>query len=391
MRGSVRRRGDGRWQVRVYLGRDPATRRIRLRERTVRGTKKEAERVLSELLTEADQQPLSDKHDITVGQLLEAWLAQNESDFSPKTVLETRGFIKRTIVPAIGGRRVVDLTTRDLDAFYLRLRNDGGKGHALAPSTIRRIHGIIRRSLTQAVRWGVIRHNPAVGVSPPRVPKPEVHPPSVEQLAEMLAAASVDQPELGTYIVLAASSGARRSEILALRWKDLDFDTGTLVIGRGIVIGEAGVVEKDTKTHQIRRLSLDTTTLAELQRHRNRAAEVACAVGVDVSGDAYIFSSAAAGTVPWHPNSISRSFRALADSVGADNVRLHDLRHYVASQLLASGVDIRTVAGRLGHRDPSTTLNVYAHFIPEADQKAAAVLGGLLDAAVSNRGGDATR
>jgi integrase len=85
---------------------------------------------------------------------------------------------------------------------------------------------------------------------------------------------------------------------------------------------------------------------------------------------------------------VSLTFRHLADRVGADEVRLHDLRHYVASQMLASGVDVRTVAGRLGHRDASTTLNVYSHFIPESDQKAASMLGGVFDDAMAGVAAD---
>jgi integrase len=218
-----------------------------------------------------------------------------------------------------------------------------------------------------------------------RVLKPDVHPPSVKQIAEMLAIAVTEQPELATYILVAASSGARRREVLALRWKDVDLETGTLVIGRGIVIGESGVVEKDTKTHQVRRLSLDPSTLANLRAHRERRTDICATLSVPLSAENYIFAGTADGKVPWHPNSISRAFRELADATDATDIRLHDLRHYVASQLLSNGIDVRTVAGRLGHRNASTTLNVYGHFLPEADQKAATVLGGLLDAAVSER------
>lgn len=81
---------------------------------------------------------------------------------------------------------------------------------------------------------------------------------------------------------------------------------------------------------------------------------------------------------------MTRRFRRLCDSAGLEGVRLHDLRHYVATQLLAAGVDVRTVAGRLGHRNAATTLNVYAHFVPEADRRAADVLAGLLGAAADD-------
>ena len=154
----MRRRGDGRWQVRVFLGRDPTSGKVRLHERTIAGTKREAERVLAQLISELQGGSVVRGNGVTVAELFERWLKQNEADFSPKTVLEVRGFIKRTIAPAIGKHRVVDVSTADLDAFYQHLRKAGGvSGAGLAPATIRRINGILRRALTQAVRWGMIR------------------------------------------------------------------------------------------------------------------------------------------------------------------------------------------------------------------------------------------
>lgn len=103
---------------------------------------------------------------------------------------------------------------------------------------------------------------------------------------------------------------------------------------------------------------------------------------------AHVFSNEPDGSVPWRPDSTTRAFRSLCRRAGLEDVRLHDLRHYVATRLLASGVDVRTVAGRLGHRNAATTLNVYSHFLPEADRRAADVLGKLLDDAVTaNAGG----
>jgi integrase len=242
--------------------------------------------------------------------------------------------------------------------------------------------------LSQAVRWSLIRHNPAVDASPPRVPKPEIHAPAPQQVAQIFTAAAETQPDFATFVLLAASSGARRSELLALRWKDLNLDSGTLVISRGIVMSENGLVEKDTKTHQARRMSLDSTTVGSLEAHRARKGATARAVGVELTPDCYVFSASPDSCASWRPDFVSLTFRHLADRVGADEVRLHDLRHYVASQMLASGVDVRTVAGRLGHRDASTTLNVYSHFIPESDQKAASMLGGVFDDAMAGVAAD---
>ena len=99
--------------------------------------------------------------------------------------------------------------------------------------------------------------------------------------------------------------------------------------------------------------------------------------------DAFVFSHAVDGAEPWRPDSTTRAFARLCRRAGVHGVRLHDLRHYVATRLLAGGVDVRTVAGRLGHRNAATTLNVYAHFLAETDREAAGLLGRLFDDAVA--------
>ena len=91
-----------------------------------------------------------------------------------------------------------------------------------------------------------------------------------------------------------------------------------------------------------------------------------------------MFSYEADCSEPWRPDSVSRRFGWVCDKVGLKGVRLHDLRHYVATRLISAGVDIRTVATRLGHASPTTTLNTYSHFVPEADREAAELLGGLM-------------
>ena len=151
-----------------------------------------------------------------------------------------------------------------------------------------------------------------------------------------------------------------------------------VAISRTVVASTSGLVEKPTKTHQLRRVAIGESTAAVLRAHRSRCVEIAVQCEVPLGDDAFVFSSDAEGCRCWHPDSASRRFRQLADRLGLRRVRLHDLRHYVASQLLAGGVDVRTVAGRLGHRDASTTLNVYSHFLPEADQRAADLLASLL-------------
>ena len=221
MKGFMRRRGDA-WELRVYLGTDPVTGKQRYATRTVRGGKREAQRVLNEMVTDAER-GLSVRTNATAGELIEAWFEHAAGDFSPKTVKETRGFIDRNLLPAIGDVPLSKLKASDLDRLYRRLQATGAVGDGgLAPATVRRIHGILRRALAQGVKWGWLGVNPAAATTPPRVPQSEIAPPSGPDLARVLRRAWESSPELACYLVLAAATGARRSELVALRWRDLD-------------------------------------------------------------------------------------------------------------------------------------------------------------------------
>ena len=377
----MRQRGSS-WELKVYLGRDAVTGRKRWAYQTFRGGKREAQRRLAAMVLDAERGGVGHTG-ASVGELLEEWFAHAAPSFSPKNVVETRGVLDRNLLPFLGAVPLAKLGAADLDRFYRRLSERGGRsGRPLSPATIRRTHGVLHRALNQGVRWGWVARNPASSASPPRVPAPDIQPPSPAQLAALFAAAGETDPDLADFILLAAATGARRSELVALRWCDVDLDAGRLTISRGVVAGPDGLVVKDTKTHAARRVSLDGGCVAALLAHQERAAERATTCGADLSPDAYLFSADVAGRTPWYPDSASRAFARLCRRSGISGVRLHDLRHYVATRLLSAGVDVRTVAGRLGHRNAATTLNVYSHFLAEVDREAADLLGRILDEAV---------
>jgi integrase len=201
----------------------------------------------------------------------------------------------------------------------------------------------------------------------------------------LIAAARATAPNLGALLVVAATTGARRGELCGLRWSDLDRDAGQLDIVRSVIIvgGECRVAP--TKSRQCRRVAIDVQTLGTHAEHRQRADKRAADAGTAVGDEAFMFSGDPDGARPLRPDSTSRAFARLCREVGLDHVRFHDLRHYVATRLLAVGVDLRTVAGRLGHSKAGTTLNVYAAFLPDADHRAAEVMASLL---VANVGDD---
>jgi integrase len=174
---------------------------------------------------------------------------------------------------------------------------------------------------------------------------------------------------------LAMLTGARRGELCALRWDCVDFTTGVLQIRTSIAQQGATTWEKDTKTHQQRRITLDPQTLASLRTYHARRVELAAAVGVELPSDARIFSPVPDGSEWVKPDTVGQRYTRMCARLGWD-MHLHQLRHYSATELIAAGVDVRTVAGRLGHSGGgTTTLKVYSAWRSEAVQRAASSLG----------------
>lgn len=373
MRGGLRERSSGVWEVRAESGRDPVSGKRRQISRTVRGSRRDAEKVLNALVADSDQ-GRDHGTDATFRELSDRWLAQSGPDLSPTTLRRYEDLLRLHILPGLGSVKISRVRTADLDRLYVGLVKERG----LSPASVRQIHAIIRRALRQAVRWGWIATNPAAEASPPRVRRPELSPPDVEQVGQLLDHAKEHRPEFGRYLHLAATTGARRGELCALRWQNIDVNASTLTIGRAIVAVRGGLVEKDTKNHAARRIALDAGTLSVLADQRRAAEERADAAEVVLPEAGYVFSAEPDCSIPWTPTTTTKWFQSARDALGFENVRLHDLRHFAATRLLGAGVPVRTVSGRLGHANAATTLTVYAHFLEASDQSAADVMGDLV-------------
>jgi integrase len=378
MRGHLQQRGDDQWRLKVFLGRSPDGKR-RYLERTVRGTRREAERALVRLVVEVDEGRHVAAAPMTVGELVDRWLALKATTVEPTTVEGYRWIVERYVRPEFGARRVSSLRTLELDDWYQRLRSGGGaEGRPMAGRTVRLCHTVMRQSLGQARKWGLIARDPASDATPPASKRTEITPPTVSDVRGLLAAAFEFDADFGVYLWMLAVTGCRRGEGCALRWTDVDWERGEIAIRRSIAMHDRKPVEKDTKTHQGRRVSVDGSTQELLREHRLRARERAMASGTPLRDDAFLFSEAADGSRPWRPDVCTNWFGRLRAGLGLRHVRLHDVRHFVATSLGAAGTPIATISARLGHRDKATTLNIYSHSLPAADAEAGAVMGALL-------------
>jgi integrase len=376
--GHLRERTPGSWELRAYQGRDPLTRRKKYATRTFKGTRREANKALAQFVAQTATATVATQG--TFGELAERWYAIAAPDWAPNTRKEHRRIIDRYL-PPITAIRLERLRTADLDSFYSSLRRHGGTdGRPLAPATVHRIHVVVRRALEQGVRWEWIGSNPAAKASPGRVDQAEIVPPDPQDVIALLALAEAQDPDLAFFLLLAALTGARRGEMCALRWSDFDDDAVTFA--RVIAIGTDGPVEVPKRSRnkgRPRTVAIDFATSLVVSAHRARCAERSLACGRPLHADAFVFSHEADGSRPWRPDSTSRRFRHLRAGVDLDTMRLHDLRHFVVTTLMAAGVDLTTIAGRVGHADGGrTTQAVYAHFRKPPDRAAAELLANIL-------------
>ncbi|HTT88936.1 MAG TPA: tyrosine-type recombinase/integrase [Acidimicrobiales bacterium] len=377
-KGTIRERSPGSWQLRVYLGRDGHGKPIQV-SRTFKGGKRQAQAELARLLVQVEDRGAPLKGAVTVAELLERWLDHITPQRQPGTVRGHRT-CTHAVIAEIGHVRLSKLTAQELDRAYARWLAAG-----LAPATVRRYHSVLAAGLHQARRWGLVTQAVTDLASPPPM---HARPPTVPDPAAVQAlviTAENENPVLAMAIVLAAITGARLGELCGLRWSDIDLEHNVLHIRRAVKHGldKRELVVGPTKTHQHRKVSLDPTALALLAGHRQRVESWAAQGGVSLLEDGYVLPGGPAwgfdpsGAEPLKPDTVTSAFARLAERCRAQ-VRFHDLRHFSATQLIGAGVDVRTVAYRLGHADPSTTLRVYSHALAERDREAAAILGKLI-------------
>lgn len=379
----LRQRGDRKWEVVVEAGRVDGKRKQE--SRIFHGSKRAAQRFGLRLEAEIAQRGTRRPRGFdapapaTVGGLLDEWYDNAAPGWSPSTRRQHRSIIDTRIKPALGKLTLERLSVVAVDRFYADLRLH------VQPATVRRIHGVLHRACAQALRWGWLDANPAADPNLDHIEETEVEPPSAEEVRQLLAGAhdrarsalprdSLVAQALAVFLRLAIASGARRGELCGLRWEDVD-DTGLVVVRAVVDAGGGELAVKSTKTRKKRRVTLDPETLVILEGYRIKQAQVALKTGYRPE---WVFERPGFGG-PMRPDFVSHRFTKLRDELGL-TFRLHDLRHCTTTHLLAAGIDVRTVAGRLGWSDGGRmALGRYGHRLEASDQRAAEVMGEMLD------------
>lgn len=360
---TIRERRPGVWEIRAFTGRDEHGRPTQV-SRTVRGTKKDAQRVAAELTV----RPVPRAAGRTVADALRQWTETNEDGWAASTRRDNRGRAAAILDDPLAKVPLSRLAVGDIERWHSRLRRAG-----VGSPAIRNRHIVLRAALAQAVRWGWLATNPAAGarLRAPKAPPREGM--DADEVRRVLAAAETMEPAAGLALRLAAVAGARRAELAALRWDDVDGDRLTIDSAIATIRnGAAGdpavptLLDAATKTANRRTLTLDPDTARIIEEQR-------------ADRERYGPWMFALGDRPPNPDRIGAWWRRARRLAGIDPAwRLHDLRHWSATVAIGQGHDVRTVAGRLGHASPDMTLRVYAHAVLAADQAVARTLGRML-------------
>ncbi|MEX2301876.1 MAG: site-specific integrase [Bryobacterales bacterium] len=372
MKGSVRKltlpSGTVVWRLQVDAGRDEHGKRIRINKSFSK--KGEAEDSLTRLLQERAEGSLVKPSPQTFGEFLAEWLREYaQRNVSPKTA-ERYGQLAQYAIDGLGSVALQELSTLTLERFYSQLRDGKGKsGKPLAPRTVRHVHDTLRGALNTALRWRLLKVNPAIPCRLPRIERQEARIVEDAQLGALIDAAR-NHAWAYAMLVLDSATGLRRGELCGLRWPDADLDGAALTVARSLEQTKAGLRIKPPKNGKTRRLTLPAAAVDVLREHKQAQQRNRRLFGKDYSTDLDLIFCSPNGDY-LKPNTVSPAIAELAARVGLKGIGLHSLRHTHGSQLLAAGVPLPTVSKRLGHSSVAVTAAIYAHAFA-ADEIAAA-------------------
>lgn len=377
MKGAIRkpRTSGGAWSYRLDLGFDDAGKR---RQRQVGNfaTKREAQAALNEALAGLQQGAYVAPSKQTVREFLDTWIETVKPELAITAWTNYREVLKSYVLPHIGSVRLADLSAMDLKRWHGELLDHGRRdGTPLAVNSVKLAHRVLHRALADGVRWNVLPVNPASSV---RVPKGEHKEMSVwtsEEARRFLD--SLEHDRLRGLWALALHTGMRRGELAGLRWSDVDLDGGTLTIAQQRTTAGSKTVTMAPKARSQRQLILADPTVSSLRKHLERQLIERFDAGVAWVESGYVFVDESGE--PLLPQRITKMFAAAIARADVPTIRLHDVRHTMATNALAAGVHPKVVQEQLGHATIAVTMDIYSHVPQAVRREGAGRIAGLFE------------
>jgi integrase len=372
MRGHIQKRYKKSWTIILDLGRDDLTGKRKQQSISVKGTKRDAEKRLAELLHQLDIGGYVKPSKLTLTQYLEQWLKDYaEINTAPRTYERYAELIRKHIEPALGSIPLVSLQPHHIQAYYGKALKSGRRDHkgGLSAQTVHHIHRVLFAALKYATKHNIVGRNVAEAVDPPRAQRREMTTADADGVKRLLEA--VKDTHYYPIFFTAVYTGLRRSELLGLPWGNVDLDMATLSVTDTIHYMKDGqvIIRQPKSRYSRRNVALPPALAIMLREHKAKQTEDKMALGLNLQDSDLVFSHPD-GT-PIRPDTVTRAFRLYAERVGLPTTRFHDLRHTHATLLLKQGVHPKIVSERLGHSGIAITLDTYSHVLPGLQEEAA--------------------
>ncbi len=373
MRGHIVKRSENSWSVKISLGRDPTTGKYKQQWVTVKGTKREAESKLTELLRSLETGSYIKPTELTTSEYLQQWLTNQASiSIRPSTYRGYESIIRYHFTPAFGSIPLKELRPFHVQKYYSDKLESG-----LSIRTVSHHHRLLHTALESAVKQGLLVRNIVEAVEAPKPRRAKLTLITAEDLEKILD--SLKGSYYYALIYTAAYTGLRRGEILGLRWCDLDLDLARLSVNQALYQYKAGqFLITEPKSSKSRRLvDLPPSLALLLRKHKASMETHTILLGKRLDKTDYVFM--APDGKPILPGTLTHVFIKTTKRLGYSNLRFHDLRHAHASLMLKAGIHPKIVSERLGHATVAFTLDVYSSVVPGLQEQAAKRFDDLLN------------
>jgi len=368
--GSIRQRKDGTWEARYTTGRDPGTGK-QVQKSVYGKTQKEVRQKLALATVEIDDGTYIESSKLSIGAWLDIWLQEYvEPAVKPSTRHSYTRICGYYIKPQLGAIKLTALSTHAIQKFYNDLLKESDTKAGLSAKTVKGIHGVLHKALSQAIKLGYLRTNPTESCTLPRLTKKEIKPLDEGQIADFIKA--IQNHEYETIYTLTLFTGMRQSEVLGLRWECVDFEKGVLTVNAQLLRDYnkgGGYFMSTVKNDKMRTISPAPYVMAMLQQQKQKQLEMRRHAADAWADTDFVFTN----EIGQHLKHVTvyKNYKRIVTAMGLSTARFHDLRHSYAVAAIRSGDDIKTVQENLGHHTAAFTLDVYGHVTEQMKRESA--------------------
>lgn len=398
MPSKIKKRGENTYLLSVAAGYEPNGKQKVYTKTVTANSERELQKLYALFVAEVERGEVSTSGNMTLSQFYDYWkehyaimIKKHEA-----TTLAYNDHLFDRIRVSLGSKKLNKIEPKHLLAFYKNLSEPGIKKvptkkdstekkppEKLSSNTIKKHHTLLSTMLNVAVKWNLIPYNPAKRIEPPKaeIEQKEVY--TEEQLGQFIKALNTQPVKYKAMVFLALTCGLRREEILGLQWRHFDFENNTVKIEQAVVYTkQTGVIAKKTKNERSTRLlTFPAYIVPVLKQHK--AGQLACRLqlgtkweGAKEAEDDFVFTQWSGK--PMFPYSMNKWLSKFVKDNNLPKITPHIFRHMAATYLITAGHDIRTVSGKLGHSQTSTTMNIYSHLMDKAEKETANTMGDIL-------------